>query len=81
MMTLHQKPYASIASYQPTNQPHDYGEFFQYQCVDAVQGDDVARVAFLIKKGPLKNEEESTSLASLTALYDFSNSARIFSYP
>ena len=31
--------------------------------------------------GSLKDEEDSTSLATLTTLYDFSNSARIFSYP
>ena len=48
-MTLHQKFYALVAIYQPTNQPHHYEAFFQYQWVDVVQGADVARVVFSIQ--------------------------------
>ena len=47
--TLQQKFYASIAIYQPTNQPHHYGAFFQYQLMSALQGDGATRVTSRIQ--------------------------------
>ena len=69
MTTLHHKVYASIAIYQPTTQPYPYSENFQYQYVGAVQDGGVAQVPFSVTNtGSLKDEEDSTSLATLTAL-------------